>query len=258
MEAPSLTEEQFAEIYAWIDDIPLTKPKKNISRDFSDGSMMAEVMAHFIPRIVEVHNYVPTHASLQKINNWNMLNRTLLSFCNLSLISMLEKVFRKLGFQVSRPDVDAIIQATPGAIERVLLIVKIKIDEFKAGRKGGGETESETISELKSPIKTGDTGDGLPRIEENRYGAKSFVQQQSGPRRSPQRVVVPPGNAMEGLPLKNNGDGRQSMKNSVVQRRGSDGLDNSPKRSPPISNKSDQQSLLELRGIMQVIVLYSY
>jgi hypothetical protein len=27
-------------IYEWVDSIPLSRPKKNISRDFSDGGMM--------------------------------------------------------------------------------------------------------------------------------------------------------------------------------------------------------------------------
>ena len=29
------------EIYTWIDDVPLTRPKKNIARDFSDCVLMA-------------------------------------------------------------------------------------------------------------------------------------------------------------------------------------------------------------------------
>jgi hypothetical protein len=32
------------EIYNWIDEIPLTRPKKNITRDFADGVLMAEVL----------------------------------------------------------------------------------------------------------------------------------------------------------------------------------------------------------------------
>ena len=38
-----LTDEQLRAIYAWIDAIPLSRPKRNIARDFSDGVMLAEV-----------------------------------------------------------------------------------------------------------------------------------------------------------------------------------------------------------------------
>ena len=57
MEAPPLTEEELNEIYNWIDSIPLSRPKKNITRDFADGVMAAEIVGHFVPRIVELHNY---------------------------------------------------------------------------------------------------------------------------------------------------------------------------------------------------------
>ena len=32
-----LDEDALEEIYSWIDKIPLSRPKKNIARDFSDG-----------------------------------------------------------------------------------------------------------------------------------------------------------------------------------------------------------------------------
>ena len=36
-----LTDEQLRALYAWIDAIPLSRPKRNIQRDFSDGVMLA-------------------------------------------------------------------------------------------------------------------------------------------------------------------------------------------------------------------------
>ena len=33
---PSINEEEMQEVYNWIDEIPLSRPKKNIARDFSD------------------------------------------------------------------------------------------------------------------------------------------------------------------------------------------------------------------------------
>lgn len=35
-------EEDMQELYQWIDDIPLSRPKKNINRDFSDGGVCSD------------------------------------------------------------------------------------------------------------------------------------------------------------------------------------------------------------------------
>jgi hypothetical protein len=32
-----ITEEEMQEVYNWVDEIPLSRPKKNIARDFADG-----------------------------------------------------------------------------------------------------------------------------------------------------------------------------------------------------------------------------
>lgn len=69
-----LSEEELQELYAWIDEIPLTRQKKNISRDFSDGVLAAEVISHFLPKLVDLHNYSPANAIQQKLINWKTLN----------------------------------------------------------------------------------------------------------------------------------------------------------------------------------------
>lgn len=33
----AIDEQELASLYAWVDSIPLSRPKRNISRDFSDG-----------------------------------------------------------------------------------------------------------------------------------------------------------------------------------------------------------------------------
>ncbi len=39
MDARYLDEEDMQLIYNWVDEIPLSRPKKNITRDFSDGGI---------------------------------------------------------------------------------------------------------------------------------------------------------------------------------------------------------------------------
>jgi len=69
-----MSEEELQELYAWLDEIPLSRQKKNITRDFCDGVLAAEVVHHFIPRLVELHNYSPANATQQKMDNWKTLN----------------------------------------------------------------------------------------------------------------------------------------------------------------------------------------
>ena len=57
-----ITEEEMQLIYNWIDEIPLSRPKKNISRDFSDGVLLAEVLKQYFPKDVDLHNYSAAHS----------------------------------------------------------------------------------------------------------------------------------------------------------------------------------------------------
>lgn len=57
MEDYELAEEDLQVVYTWLDSIPLSRPKRNIARDFSDGVLAAEVVKHYIPRLVDLHNY---------------------------------------------------------------------------------------------------------------------------------------------------------------------------------------------------------
>ncbi len=40
MDAPYLSEEEMQLVYNWVDEIPLSRPKKNIARDFSDAGIL--------------------------------------------------------------------------------------------------------------------------------------------------------------------------------------------------------------------------
>ncbi|KAK2921934.1 sperm flagellar protein 1 [Channa argus] len=109
-----LNEDELQELYAWIDKIPLSRPKRHITRDFSDGVMAAEVVKYFFPKFVDLHNYIPANATPQKLSNWNLLNR---------------KVFSKLNFNIPEETVKRIILNTAGVIEPVLSALREKIEE---------------------------------------------------------------------------------------------------------------------------------
>ena len=61
-------------IYEWVDSVPLSRTKKNIARDFSDAVLLAEMIKHNIPTLVELHNYPAASSTTQKQYNWNTLN----------------------------------------------------------------------------------------------------------------------------------------------------------------------------------------
>ena len=69
-----LTEDELNEVYNWVDEIPLSRPKKNISRDFSDGVLMAEIIHYYMPRAIDIHNYSQSHSTPGKLYNWETLN----------------------------------------------------------------------------------------------------------------------------------------------------------------------------------------
>ena len=78
-----MTREDLQDVYQFIDEVPSNRTKKNLNRDFADGSYIAEVLRFYMPHshkiLVEVHNYVPTGSHQVKLQNWNQINKKILS-----------------------------------------------------------------------------------------------------------------------------------------------------------------------------------
>lgn len=108
----ALDDEARHEIYLWVDGIPLSRAKGYISRDFADGVLLAEVIHHFLPKLVELHNYQSTTNSEAKRKNWETLQ---------------QKVLKRLQIKLTADEIDALISAKQGAIERVLIRVRSAI-----------------------------------------------------------------------------------------------------------------------------------
>ena len=69
-----LSDEDLQEIYTWVDQVPLSRAKRNITRDFSDGVLLSEVLYHYFPKMVELKNYSAANSVRQKLYNWQTLN----------------------------------------------------------------------------------------------------------------------------------------------------------------------------------------
>lgn len=122
------------DLYIWIDSLPLSRPKKRIERDFSDGNflfffffvlfveqmfviegiLVAEIIRYYLPDLVEMHNYTPANSLQQKKANWGILNKKVLS-----------------NFGLDLPDViiTGLSTGKPGLVEVLLYNLRLKIDE---------------------------------------------------------------------------------------------------------------------------------
>ena len=102
------------ELRAWVDEPVYSRPRRNLGRDFSDGVLVAELIHHFCPRLVELPQYRTCNATAGKIDNWNTLNRNPL---------------KKLGLQLSRAEIIAVTGQKLPALEKVFMLLHEKISE---------------------------------------------------------------------------------------------------------------------------------
>ncbi|XP_022201802.2 sperm flagellar protein 1 [Nilaparvata lugens] len=123
------------ELYAWIDEFELSRPKKCLNRDFSDGVLVAEILKILYPRLVELHNYASASSRNLKIENWTTLNR---------------KVLKKLKLNLKKEQIFQIVDAVPGAIESFLMRVKKQIDLEKMEQQKDNNSDSQDSSFLDS------------------------------------------------------------------------------------------------------------
>ena len=128
-------------IYQWLDTLTLSHPKKNISRDFSDGQLLAEVIKHYCPKIVDLNTYLPAATTNQKCYNWNTLHT---------------RVLKKLGVKLTKQEINDIILCKSLAIEHLLEKVYSGIEKFTGkslGFKKDDEFSKENdIDELKNEL----------------------------------------------------------------------------------------------------------
>ncbi len=74
-----IEDEELDEIYEWVDKFTLTRPKKNIARDFSDGILVGQIMKELFPSMVDLGSLVPSLNTDVKKGNWETLNSKLSS-----------------------------------------------------------------------------------------------------------------------------------------------------------------------------------
>ena len=127
-------------LYEWVDTIPLSRPKRNIARDFADGCLAAEVVAYYLPGKVQLHNYSQANNLDGKLYNWRTLDA---------------KVFKRvLGVQVPPEDLNAAAMAKQGAVERILKMMRNRLAKVHAREVALAEGEdAQTQAEEHQPYQ---------------------------------------------------------------------------------------------------------
>lgn len=112
------------ELYKWIDSHSITRPKRNLNRDFSDAVPLAEIMKQHFPKMVDLHNYYPKNSYSQKLINWEVLNK---------------RVLNKIKINLTASEMEQLAKGTAGAIEKLLGTLKEKLDKLTGA--GDGQEE---------------------------------------------------------------------------------------------------------------------
>lgn len=142
-------------LYKWIDSHTITRPKRNLNRDFSDAIPMAEILKQHYPRLVDLHNYCPKNSFSHKLVNWEMLNK---------------RVLHKLKINLSAAEMEQLAKGTPGAVEKLLKTVKEKTES--KDKASGDIDDSARIYYLEEKLSNISSKDGVVPIK-IKNGAKT-------------------------------------------------------------------------------------
>ena len=117
------------DILAWLDTIPLSRPVHNLETDFTDGILIAEIIAYFFPEYVELEMFRITRNMSQRIKNWRLLN---------------SDVLPKISLHAPGTVVHDITNGDHRAIELFLLHLREKLEEhlIRTGRKSRLQLET--------------------------------------------------------------------------------------------------------------------
>ncbi|XP_064568528.1 sperm flagellar protein 1 [Zonotrichia leucophrys gambelii] len=165
-------EASLVSLYRWLDTVPLSRPRRNIARDFSDGVLAAEVVKFFFPSLVELHSFVPTSSTAQKVANWGHLNR---------------KVLSKLNLRLPEEMIQALVRSQPGTAEQLLQLLRDKILQRQRKGKGGA---GKTPADLAALDEGRYLETGQPRFQSN---LGKGCSQDGAPRAVTVAVPAPPG-----------------------------------------------------------------
>ncbi|CAF1021922.1 unnamed protein product [Adineta steineri] len=166
-----LDDQLLQDLYAWIDQIPLSRPKKRIEKDFADGVMIAELVKYYFPSWVDLHNYAAANSTQQKMINWGLLNR---------------KIFCRFGLNVPETVMRGICLGRNGLIEVFLYNLRTKIDDYLYGMETNPSDPQYRLLHQKAKITEANAAtprqiqDYPATFEHNNHGDEQFTYANQG------------------------------------------------------------------------------
>jgi len=142
----------------WMEDVPFTRANclRNLTREFSDAVCAAEVLKHYIPKLVDLNHYHPVSAKPQKKTQWDTLNK---------------KCFSKMGIAIPNDTIEKVINNSPGYIELILRNMKLKVEQFQRGDLVLGAMDDEAGGDSKGGGKKGGKKGGKHKKKHSKAGA---------------------------------------------------------------------------------------
>ncbi|XP_021352534.1 uncharacterized protein LOC110449780 isoform X1 [Mizuhopecten yessoensis] len=118
-------ETEIMSVIHWVETIPVSRDRRDLCKDFCDAVMMAEIIKHYFPKLVDLHNYNPASSTKQKLENWYLLNK---------------RVLKRLGMDLSDDVIRALANGKRHVIDRILILLRMQIDNLLA-RQGRSRRE---------------------------------------------------------------------------------------------------------------------
>lgn len=148
--------------------------------------LFAEVIHHYFPKMVELHNYSNSSSVRQKLYNWGTLNGKLEAAPWRGILltppPLAAKVLKRLKFQITKDEMEDVVNCVPGVVEVMLMRLQSKMAEYRQ-RKAARRTASASGS-AGGAASTGGSARGpsevTPHAGGETYGAGSSLPMQNG------------------------------------------------------------------------------
>lgn len=161
------TYERIRDIEKWIQKVTLSKRITKIKKTLSDGVLVAEIIKHYLPNLVNMHNYTFCSSKSNKKVNWECLNY---------------KVLWKLHIKQTNQEIEAIIDQKPYIIEQFQVQLRHKIEEVLKGdiKLLRNNSKSRVIESLKS---TSSRNSSLNKIRDTLRSSSSRSNSKGTPKK---------------------------------------------------------------------------
>lgn len=120
----------------WVDGFELSRFRRKLNRDFSDGVLLAEILKFEFPNLVDLHNYSGCFSVQGKLDNWDILNR---------------KVLKKMQIHLKPEQIEKVAKAETNCIEEILFRVMNQIALIKSRNPNQSQTN---IAQESSQVMT--------------------------------------------------------------------------------------------------------